>query len=94
MLINRYSKDKKTHYPILSFGERGQFKMLYDRRIRPKSAFLNNKVHIVFNAGAEENPNALGRFLSFLQGAIKMFVCMYLEVSGKGELQSVNACQP
>jgi hypothetical protein len=35
------------------FGEGGQIKMLYDRRQRPQSVFLNNKVHIVFNAGAQ-----------------------------------------
>ncbi|MGD2175851.1 MAG: BNR-4 repeat-containing protein [Candidatus Brocadiaceae bacterium] len=35
------------------FGEGGQIKMLYDRRQRPQSVYLNGKVHIVFNAGAE-----------------------------------------
>lgn len=37
----------------LVFGEGGQIKMLYDRRQRPPAVALNNKVHIVFNAGAE-----------------------------------------
>ncbi|MHC4331922.1 MAG: hypothetical protein ACYSWW_27790, partial [Planctomycetota bacterium] len=27
--------------------------MLYDRRQRPQSVYLNNKVHIVFNAGGQ-----------------------------------------
>ena len=47
-------KIDKTYYEILTFGERGQFKMLNDRRHRPQSVFLNNKVHIVFNAGNEK----------------------------------------
>ncbi|MHC4532402.1 MAG: BNR-4 repeat-containing protein [Planctomycetota bacterium] len=39
--------------PPMAFGEGGQIKMLYDRRQRPQSIYLNNKVHIVFNAGGE-----------------------------------------
>jgi len=35
------------------FGHGGQIKMLYDRRQRPQSVYLHDKVHIVFNAGAE-----------------------------------------
>ena len=35
------------------FGEGGQIKMLYDRRQRPQSVYLDGKVHIVFNAGGE-----------------------------------------
>ena len=38
---------------ILSFGEGGQIKMLYDRRQRPPSVYLDGKVFIVFNAGRE-----------------------------------------
>jgi len=38
---------------LVSFGEGGQIKMLYDRRQRPQSVYLNGKVHIVFNAGGE-----------------------------------------
>ena len=45
---------EKTNYQTLSFGEGGQIKMLYDRRQRPQSVFLNGKVHLVFNAGAEK----------------------------------------
>ncbi len=37
----------------MAFGEGGQIKMLYDRRQRPQSVYLNNKVHIVFNAGGQ-----------------------------------------
>jgi hypothetical protein len=40
-------------FAFMAFGEKGQLKMLYDRRQRPQSVYLNNKVHIVFNAGAE-----------------------------------------
>jgi len=42
----------------MAFGEGGQFKMLYDRRQRPQSVYLDNKVHIVFNAGAEAGSSA------------------------------------
>ena len=38
---------------IVSFGKGGQLKMLYDRRQRPQSVYLDGKVHIVFNAGGE-----------------------------------------
>ena len=41
-----------NQFPI-AFGEGGQIKMLYDRRQRPQSIYLNNKVHIVFNAGGQ-----------------------------------------
>ena len=37
----------------MAFGEGGQIKMLYDRRQRPPSVYLNNRVHIVFNAGGK-----------------------------------------
>ena len=36
-----------------AFGQGGQVKMLYDRRQRPQSVYLNNKVYIVFNAGGQ-----------------------------------------
>ena len=36
-----------------AFGQGGQIKMLYDRRQRPQSVYLHDKVHIVFNAGGE-----------------------------------------
>jgi len=32
----------------IAFGAGGQIKMLYDRRQRPQSVYLNNQVHIVF----------------------------------------------
>ncbi|MHC4073579.1 MAG: BNR-4 repeat-containing protein, partial [Planctomycetota bacterium] len=38
---------------LVAFGQGGQIKMLYDRRQRPQSVYLNNKVHIVFNAGGQ-----------------------------------------
>jgi len=46
-------KIKKINYQTLVFGDGGQIKMLYDRRQRPQSVYLNGKVHIVFNAGAD-----------------------------------------
>ena len=42
-----------SDYQTLSFGERVQIKMLYDRRQRPQSVLLNGKVYIVYNAGGE-----------------------------------------
>ena len=52
-------KTESTADQILSLGEGGQLKMLYDRRQRPQSVYLDGKVHIVFNAGGE--PGAPGR---------------------------------
>jgi hypothetical protein len=46
-------RTESTSDRILSFGEGGQIKMLYDRRQRPQSVYLDGKVHIVFNAGGE-----------------------------------------
>ena len=48
-------------YQILSFGDGGQIKMLYDRRQRPQSVYLNGKVYIVFNAGGEKGAPARSR---------------------------------
>lgn len=45
---------KKQNYRTMSFGEGGQIKMLYDRRSRPQSLFLNGKIYLVFNGGAEK----------------------------------------
>jgi hypothetical protein len=45
---------KKSDQHLLTFGEGGQIKMLYDRRQRPQSIYLNGKVHIVFNAGGKK----------------------------------------
>lgn len=38
---------------VMSFGEGGQLKMLYDRRQRPQSVYLDGNVHIVFNGGGK-----------------------------------------
>ena len=51
-------KTETTGDHIASFGEGGQIKMLYDRRQRPQSVYLNGKVHIVFNAGGESGAPA------------------------------------
>jgi len=45
-------RQKADQFPM-AFGEGGQIKMLYDRRQRPQSIYLNGKVHIVFNAGGQ-----------------------------------------
>ncbi len=49
-IIGCSKKQQNADY-VYAFGEGGQIKMLYDRRQRPQSVYLNNKVHIVFNAG-------------------------------------------
>lgn len=62
LFITTFSNAQKVEdskYQILPFGEGGQIKMLYDRRQRPQSVFLNGKVHIVFNADGEKG--ALGK---------------------------------
>ena len=51
-------KIEMKDYQILSFGDGGQIKMLYDRRQRPQSVYLNGKVYIVFNAGGEKGAPA------------------------------------
>lgn len=37
---------------IVPFGEGGQLKMIYDRRQRPQAIYMNDKVYMVYNAGA------------------------------------------
>ena len=46
-------EQKKANHVTMAFGEGGQIKMLYDRRQRPQSIYLNNKVHIVFNGAGQ-----------------------------------------
>jgi len=57
---------RKTRQAPVAFGEGGQIKMLYDRRQRPPSVYLNKKVHIVFNAGGQigASPKARTRPMS------------------------------
>ncbi len=43
----------RAEQQLAAFGEKGQVKMLYDQRQRPQAVFLNNKLHIVFNADGE-----------------------------------------
>ncbi|MBW7990777.1 MAG: hypothetical protein FVQ84_12290 [Planctomycetes bacterium] len=46
-------KQQKAGQLPIAFGEGGQIKMLYDRRQRPQSIYLNNKVHLVFNGAGQ-----------------------------------------
>ena len=48
-----HQRKREANQAPVAFGEGGQVKMLYDRRQRPQSVYLNNKVHIVFNAGGQ-----------------------------------------
>ena len=52
--ISIAQKTETSDFKVLPFGEAGQIKMLYDRRQRPQSVYLNGKVHLVFNAGGEK----------------------------------------
>ncbi|MCX6326836.1 MAG: BNR-4 repeat-containing protein [Bacteroidia bacterium] len=54
ILISFAQKIEIIDYQTFSFGDGGQIKMLYDRRLRPQSVFINGKVYIVFNGGAEK----------------------------------------
>ncbi|MEX0323270.1 MAG: sialate O-acetylesterase [Puniceicoccaceae bacterium] len=38
---------------FVPFGEGGQLKMIYDRRQRPQAIYMNDKVYMVYNAGAQ-----------------------------------------
>ena len=40
-------------HAAMEFGQGGQIKMLYDRRQHPQAVYLNDKLHIVFNAGGQ-----------------------------------------
>ena len=46
--------------PLISFGERGKFKMLYDCRQRPQSVFLKGRLYIVYNGDAQPTRNDKG----------------------------------
>ena len=59
--MSRTQVQTKANQVITAFGEGGQIKMLYDRRQRPQSIYLNNKVHIVFNAGGQIGAPAKAR---------------------------------
>jgi len=50
---NEQLRRRKAAQVPVAFGEGGQIKMLYDRRQRPQSVYLDNKVHVVFNAGGQ-----------------------------------------
>lgn len=50
----RAQKLSKGNYELFPFGEKGQIKMLYDRRQRPQSVFLEGKVFLAINADGEE----------------------------------------
>jgi hypothetical protein len=59
-----YSEDRSrtvTGTAPMAFGHGGQIKMLYDRRQRPQSVYLRNKVHIVFNAGRGDGDSPRAR---------------------------------
>ena len=50
-------KTGRDNYKVLSFGEGGQVKMIYDRRQRPQAVFIQNTVYLVYNGGAAPGEN-------------------------------------
>jgi hypothetical protein len=54
-MLSFAQKVEKKNYKVLSFGEGGQVKMIYDRRQRPQAVFINYKLNIVYNGGAAKN---------------------------------------
>ena len=50
--ISCSQNDKKVTYQVISFGEGGQHKMIYDRRQRPQAVLMGDEIHIVYNGGA------------------------------------------
>ena len=51
--ISTMQRRQEADQLLVAFGQGGQIKMLYDRRQRPQSVYLDDKVHIVFNAGGQ-----------------------------------------
>ncbi|MDE0820913.1 MAG: BNR-4 repeat-containing protein [Opitutales bacterium] len=47
--------------PLVSFGESGKFKMLYDCRQRPQSVFLKGRLYVVYNGDATPTKNQKGK---------------------------------
>ncbi len=43
---------QSEHYEVVSFAKGGYYKMLYDRRQRPQTLCIGDKVHIVYNGHA------------------------------------------
>jgi len=51
--MSTVQEQRRANSIPVAFGQGGQIKMIYDRRQRPQSVYLNNRVHIVFNAGGQ-----------------------------------------
>jgi hypothetical protein len=48
-------------FSVYPFGENGQLKMVYDLRQRPQAVWLNEEIHIVFNADGDEGATGRSR---------------------------------
>ncbi len=46
-------KSHESNFRLFPFGEQGQIKMTYDARQRPNCVYVNGKVYLAFNAGAD-----------------------------------------
>jgi hypothetical protein len=58
LLVAKPSKYGFAQHDLISFGDNGQLKMLYDRRQRPNSVYIHDRAIIVFNAGGDPNGGA------------------------------------
>lgn len=54
---NDFKSLEKNAFSVVPFGNGGQVKMIYDRRLRPQAVFTNNKIFMVFNGGASIKAN-------------------------------------
>jgi hypothetical protein len=45
---------KEPAMTVVPFGNGGQLKMIYDRRQRPQAVYMNDRVYMVYNGGAEK----------------------------------------
>jgi hypothetical protein len=52
LLISCSQKSEEESYQLIPFGEGGQHKMTYDRRMRPQAVFMGDEIHLVYNGGA------------------------------------------
>ncbi|MBT3385124.1 MAG: exo-alpha-sialidase [Prolixibacteraceae bacterium] len=52
VLISWAQKSEEESYQLVPFGEGGQHKMTYDRRMRPQAVVMDDEIHLVYNGGA------------------------------------------
>ena len=65
IFISCAQKSEKVSYQIIPFGEGGQHKMTYDRRMRPQAVFMGDEIHLVYNGGAPADAKERTRTMRF-----------------------------